>query len=278
MTTRNRDRRSPAGYHFSIQRIAAMTLRYFYLLRSSWPRIIELGYWPTMQMLIWGFLTQFLLEHSEWFVRAGGILIAAVLLWDIMFRSNIGVSISFLEEMWSRNLAQLFASPLRPYELALSLLMISAIRTVIGALPASLLAILLYHYSIFEMGLPLIAFFINLLLFGSAVGLAVSGLILRFGLGAESLAWAAIFAIAPISGIYYPISVLPGWLQPVAYAMPSAHVFEGMRSVVLDQVFDWERFTASVLLNVIYVSIGLGLFLIAVRIARRRGNLIQMGE
>ena len=107
-----------------------MVLRYFYLLRGSIARIVELAYWPTMQMLIWGFMSQFLIRHSEWFVQSGGILIGAVLLWDIMFRSNIGVSISFLEEMWSRNLGQLFARPLRPNVWAASLRTISAIRTI----------------------------------------------------------------------------------------------------------------------------------------------------
>ena len=251
-----------------------MVLRYFYLIRGSLPRIVELAYWPTMQMLIWGFLSTFLYQHSEWFARAGGVLIAAVLLWDIMFRSNIGVSISFLEEMWSRNLGQLFASPLRPYEWAMSLLAIAGLRTLIGVVPA----IPLYHYSIFDMGLPLLAFFVNLLIFGSAVGLAISGLVLLFGLGAESLAWAAIFALAPLSGIYYPISVLPDWLQPIAFALPSAHVFEGMRAAVIDEVFLLDRFLWSVGLNVVYLGLGLGAFLLAFRTARRRGKLLLMGE
>ena len=263
---------------FSPGRVYGLVLRYWYLLKGSWPRFVELAYWPTMQMMIWGFLSQFLYQHSEWFVRAGGVLIAAVLLWDIMFRSNIGVSISFLEEMWSRNLGQLFASPLRPYEWALSLLTISALRTLIGVLPAALLAIPLYHYSIFDMGLPLIAFFVNLLIFGASVGLAVSGLVLLFGLGAESLAWAAIFAIAPISGIYYPIDVLPAWLQPVAFALPSAHVFEGMRAAAIDGVFLLDRFFWSVGLNAVYLMLGLGAFLLAFRTARRRGKLLLMGE
>jgi ABC-2 type transport system permease protein len=267
-----------AGFYFSPRRVGAMVLRYFYLIRGSLPRIVELAYWPTMQMMIWGFLSQFLYQHSEWFVRAGGVLIAAVLLWDIMFRSNIGVSISFLEEMWSRNLGQLFASPLRPYEWAISLLTISALRTLIGVLPAALLAIPLYHYSIFDMGLPLIAFFANLLIFGASVGLAVSGLVLLFGLGAESLAWAAIFAIAPISGIYYPIEVLPAWLQPVAFALPSAHVFEGMRAAAIDGVFLLDRFFWSVGLNAVYLMLGMGAFLLAFRTARRRGKLLLMGE
>ena len=266
------------GYYFSGRRVGAMVLRYFYLLRGSIPRIVELAYWPTMQMLIWGFMSQFLAQHSEWFMQAGGILIAAVLLWDVMFRSNIGVSISFLEEMWSRNLGQLFASPLRPYEWAVSLLAISAIRTLIGVVPAALLAIPLYHYSIFDMGLPLIAFFVNLLVFGAAVGLAVSGLVLRCGLGAESLAWAVIFAVAPLSGIYYPISTLPDWLQPVAYSLPSAHVFEGMRAAAIDGLFLLDRFVWAVSLNVVYLALGLGVFLLAFRGARHRGQLLQMGE
>ena len=151
------------------------------------------------------------------------ILPPPVLLRGVMFRSNIGVAVSFLEEMWSRNLAELFASPLRPYEWAISLFCVSLTRTLIGVVPAALLAIPLYHFSIFDMGWAFVAFFMNLMIFGAATGLAVSGLVLRCGLGAESLAWAAIFAIAPISGIYYPISVLPAWIQPVAWALPSAY-------------------------------------------------------
>ena len=255
-----------------------MILRYVYLLRGSWPRIIELAYWPTMQMLIWGLMTQFLLTNSEYFMRAGGVLIAAVLLWDIMFRGNIGVAISFLEEMWSRNLGQLFASPLRPYEWAIALLTISFIRTLIGVLPAALLAIPLYHYSIFDMGLPLVAFFANLLIFGAAIGLAVSGLVLRFGLGAESLAWVAIFAFAPLSGIYYPIATLPSWLQPAALALPSAHIFEGMRAIVVDGVFRADFLLYAAGLNLIYMAAAVAVFLYVFRIARHRGLLLQMGE
>ena len=255
-----------------------MALRYLFLLRSSWTRIVELAYWPIMQMIMWGFMTEYLLRSGSDVLEAAGMLIAAVLLWDVMFRSNIGVAISFLEEMWSRNLAQLFASPLRPYEWALSLLTISLVRTLVGVLPAALLAIPLYNYSIFEMGLPLIAFFSNLMLFGGAVGLAVSALILRYGLGAESLAWVGIFAIAPISGIYYPIDTLPNWLQPVAWALPSAAVFEGMRAVLADGVFRTDLFFRAVILNVFYMIAGLVIFLGVFRIARKRGQLLQVGE
>lgn len=263
---------------FSLRRIGAMGLRYLYLLRSSWTRVVELAYWPLMQMILWGFMTQFLLTAESPVIKAAGMLIAAVLLWDVMFRSNIGVAVSFLEEMWSRNLAQLFSSPLRPYEWALSLLFISLVRTIIGIIPAALLAIPLYSYSIFDMGLPLIAFFMNLMIFGGAVGLAVSALVLRYGMGAESLAWVGIFLVAPISGIYYPIAILPDWLEPIAWALPSAHVFEGMRAVLTDGVFQMDLFVNALMLNALYLTAGFAIFLYVFRLARIKGMLLQMGE
>ncbi len=266
------------GGFFSWRRVGAMVLRYTYLLRGSWPRIVELAYWPTIQMILWGFISQFFLTHSTWVAEAAGVLIAAVLLWDVLFRGQLGVSISFLEEMWSRNLASLFVTPLRPYELIVAMLSISLIRTLIGVIPASLLAIVLYHYSVFDLGRPLLAFFINLLVMGWAMGLVISSLIMRYGLGAESLAWVAIFLVAPLSGIYYPITVLPDWLQPLSWALPSAYVFEGMRTVMFEGVFRTDYLIRAAALNVVYMAVGTAVFLRTFQIARRDGLLLSMGE
>jgi ABC-2 type transport system permease protein len=263
---------------FSFQRVGAMVLRYVYLLRRSWPRLLELVYWPAMQMVLWGFISVFFARNSAWVAQASGVLLSGVLLWDVMFRGQLGVSVVFFEEMYSRNLGHLFASPLRPYELVIALLVISFIRTVIGVGGAALLAIPLYHFSIFSLGFPLVAFFANLLVMGWAIGLLVGGLVLRYGLGAENLAWVAIFAIAPVSGIYYPISVLPDWLQVVAHALPSSYVFEGMRAVLFDHVFRVDLLLAAVALNVLYLGLGIAAFLAIFRVARERGLLLNIGE
>ena len=262
----------------SLRRISAMLLRHLYLYRGSWPRVLELAYWPVMQVLLWGFITQFFVTHSSWLVQATGALLAGVLLWDVLFRGQLGVSVSFLEEMWARNLGQLFVTPLHPIEFICSLTAMSLIRTIIGIVPATLIAWLLYEYSIYGMGLPLLAFFVNLMAFGWALGLGVSGVLLRYGLGAESLAWVLIFAIAPVSAVYYPVAILPAWIQPIAWAMPSAHVFEGMRAVLVDGVFRTDLFWGAVRLNVVYLLLGSGLFLYTFRVARRRGLLLQSGE
>jgi ABC-2 type transport system permease protein len=262
----------------SLHRILALVVRYLYLVRTSWPRLLELIYWPTVQMVMWGFINQFLAGQSSWVAQGAGLLIGAVLLWDVLYRAQLGVSVVFFEEMYSRNLGQLFVSPLRPLELAASLLTVSLLRTLFGVGAAAGLAVVLYHYSIFSMGLPLLAFFSNLMVLGWSIGLMVVALVLRFGLGAEGLAWAIIFAIAPFSGIYYPLSVLPDWLRPLALALPSSHVFEGMRALVHDHVFRFDLFWTAVALNGVYLAAGIGLYLFAFHVARRRGLLLQMGE
>lgn len=262
----------------SLRRINSMVLRYTYLVRRSWPRILELVYWPAVQLILWGFITKFFVTTSTWLAQASGVLLAAVMLWDVLFRGQLGVSLAFFEEMYSRNLGYLFASPLRLFELIGALLLISMIRTLIGISGAALLAIPLFDFSIFGLGLPLLGFFFNLLVMGWAIGLLVSGLVLRYGLGAESLAWVAIFAIAPVSGIYYPIAVLPDWLQTVAWVLPSSHVFEGMRAVMFEHVFKADLMIQAAVMNMLLIMIGTGVFLRAFNSARQRGLLLNIGE
>jgi len=266
------------GPRASAVRIAAMALRHLYLLRTSWPRLLELMYWPTVQMILWGLVTMFLLTNSSWLAQASGVLLAGVILWDVLFRGQLGFSLVFLEEMWARNLGHLFSSPLRPWELIVALMMISLLRTLIGMAGAVGFAFLLFHFSIFDLGLPLVAFFFNLIIMGWAVGLVVSGLVLRFGLGAESLAWFLIFAFAPVSCIYYPLDILPDWLKYVAAALPSAQVFEGMRAVLIDGVFRYDLLWRALGLNAIYMVVAVAVFMAFFHSARKQGLLHQIGE
>ncbi len=263
---------------FSSRRVGAMVLRYWYLLRGSWPRVLELAYWPTMQMILWGYINQFMASSSGWVAQGGGVLVSAVLLWDVLFRGQLGVSVSFLEEMWSRNLGHLFVSPLRPTEWVTSLMVMSLLRTLIGVLPAALLAIPFFGYSVFNLGLPLAVFFVNLILMGWSLGLLIVALILRYGMGAEGLAWIVVFLLAPVSAVYYPVTVLPAWLQPVAWALPSSHVFEGMRSLLYGGGLRWDHLVWAAGLNLVYMALGVAVFLFAFRRARVRGALLQTGE
>ena len=261
----------------SVSRIQALLLRYLYVLRSSWPRIIEIAYWPTMQLIIWGFVSlHFGASQPE--ITASGILISVVLVWDSLFRSHVSYTLSFLEEMWSRNLGNLFVAPLRPWELMIALASISLIRTFIGMIPAALLAIPFFGVSVFDMGLPLIAFFFNLVFTGWAISQVVTGILIRYGLGAESLTWVIPFLIAPVSCIYYPLSTLPEWLQQVAHWIPTSYVFEGMRYLLLEGLWREDLLIKAFLLNCFYFTLGMSIFLFAFRSARKNGLLLQEGE
>jgi len=267
-----------AALAFSPARIAAMVLRYCYLLRSSWPRLLDLIYWPAVQMLMWGFLQLYLGQNAGFFARAGGMFIGAVLLWDILFRGQLGFSLSFLEEMWSRNLANLMISPLRPAEFVAALVVMSVIRLTISTIPVALLAIAFFGFNLFGLGLALAAFFINLLLTSWAIGIFVSGLIIRNGLGAENMAWSIMFIFLPLTCVYYPVAVLPAWLQHVAWALPPTYVFEGMRALLIDQVFRADLMLQALGLNVLFFAAGSAAFLALLKSARRNGALMQGGE
>ena len=259
-------------------RIAAMVLRYLYLLRSSWTRLLELIYWPAVQLFVWGFLQFYIAQHSGFFARASGVFIAAVLMWDILFRGQLGFSVSFLEEMWSRNLGNLMISPLRPIEFVCALMIMSIIRLAIGMVPVTLLAIAFFGFNLYSLGFALAAFFINLILTSWAVGIVVSGVVLRNGMGAESLAWTLMFVLMPLTCVYYPVSVLPDWLQLVAWALPPTYVFEGMRALVMEQVFRADLMVAAFALNALYFAAAVVAFLELLKSARRVGSLLQTGE
>jgi ABC-2 type transport system permease protein len=262
----------------SLNRILALVERHAYLLLKSWPRLLSMAYYPTVTMVLWAFVTVYLRPTSNFLADAPGLFIGAVLLWDILVRGQLGVSLTFFEEMYSRNLGNLFVSPLRAWELIVGQLLMSLLRTLIGVGAACGFAWLMFHYSIFSLGFPLLAFFVNLIICGWAIGLAVSGLVLRWGLGAEELAWAAVFLLAPVSGVYYPIGVLPAWLQVVARAIPTSYVFEGMRAVLLEHVFRVDLFLNALAINAVFMAMGIALYMLAIAYARKHGMLLQMGE
>lgn len=263
---------------FSPHRVGAMVLRYWYLLRSSWPRVLELIYWPMVQMLMWGFLQLYLSENAGFFARAGGTFIGAVLLWDILFRGQLGFSVSFLEEMWARNMGNLMMSPLRATEFVAALMIMSIVRLAVGMVPVSLLAIGFFGFNLYGMGLALAAFFANLILTSWAVGILVSGLILRNGMGAEGLAWTIMFLLLPLACVYYPVAVLPWWLQIVSWSMPPTYVFEGMRSLLIENVFRPDLMFQALALNAVYFAAAVVAFLRLVDSARNNGSLMQTGE
>jgi ABC-2 type transport system permease protein len=262
----------------SAQRIYALVLRHLHIWRSSVMRIIDSIYWPAVQMITWGFMTQFLSGQTSYVGQAFGVLLSGLMLWEVVVRGNLSLSIAFLEEMWSRNLGHLFVSPIRSWELATGIIIVALLRTLLGLIPVSLMAWAFFGYSIYSLGLPLLAFFVILQMFSWSIGLMMSGLIMRVGQSAETFAWAAVFILLPLSGVYYPVTVLPGWLQAIAHVVPTSYVFEGMRTILRDHVLRWDMLAFAGGLSIAYLVVGFQVFLWFFRSSRRHGSLLTQGE
>ena len=230
-----------------------------------------------MQLLVWGFLTKFLQSKGGGdFPQFITLLIGAIILWDALFRSQQGVAISFLEDVWTRNLLNIFGAPIRTSEYVGAMFLVGFTRVTITALVLSVIAILAYQFNLFAFEWALLPFYANLMLFGWAMGLLAMSLILRFGHGAETLAWAAPFLIQPVSAVFYPVSALPAWLQPVAMILPSPHVFEGMRGVIQGASFPAGSMLAALVLNAFYLNLALALLHAMLQGARRKGFLVKV--
>lgn len=263
---------------FSPARVGAMVLRYWYLLSNSWPRAVELIYWPTVNMLTWGFVQLWVSQNSTFFAHAAGLFVGGLLLWDVLLRSQQGFTFAFLEELWSRNLGNLLMSPLRPAELVASLMVISLVRLAIGLVPVTFLAIPLFGFNIWSLGATLALFFANLMICGWAIGLVVVGVLLRQGMGAEALAWSLMFLLLPLTCVYYPVATLPGFVQPIAWMLPTTYVFEGMRAVVIHRTVRVDLMAAAFAMNAVWFAAALVTFYRLLAAARRAGSLLQQGE
>jgi len=256
--------------------IRALLTRYVLLYAKNPMRAFELFFWPLVQLLVWGFVTVYLqTKGSGSFPREISFLIASIILWDALFRSQQGVSISFLEDVWTRNLLNIFAAPVRMTDYITATFGVGLLRVCITAVMLAIVAATAYSFNLFQFHFGLFAYYANLMLFGWALGIASIALILRWGHGAESLAWALPFMVQPFSCVFYPLSALPAWMQGIALALPPSHVFEGMRGAILHGGFDFRHFVIALGLNAVYLGLSGWLFSSVLRTARDKGLLTK---
>ena len=262
----------------SYSRIYGLFLRHFFLIKSSFPRILDLIYWPTIQIILWGFISKFFTTYSDYYNNTVGVILTCAILYDFLFRSSISFNMLFLEEIWSRNFTNLFIAPMRISEIIVSLVGTALIRTLIGLVPAVLITTPLFGISILNLGLPLFFLFLSLYIFGITLGLFVSAGLLRYGPAFENIAWSSLFLLAPLGCIYYPIEILPEFFQDIAMLLPLVYIFEEARSILVNQVVNYSNIKDAFILNSIYLFFGILLFYYSFSQARKKGSLINIGE
>ena len=262
----------------SYNRILGLFLRHFYLIKSSFPRILDLIYWPTIQIILWGFISKFFTIYSDYYNNTVGVILSCAILYDFLFRSSISFNMLFLEEIWSRNFTNLFIAPLRISEIIVSLVLTALLRTLIGLVPAILITSPLFGISILDLGAPLFLLFLSLYAFGITLGLFVSAGLLRYGPAFENIAWSSLFLLAPLGCIYYPIEILPDFFQSIAKFLPLVYIFEEARSILVNNVVDYSSIKSAIYLNIFYLCLGISLFYYSFSKARDKGTLINIGE
>jgi ABC-2 type transport system permease protein len=256
-------------------RIAAIVLRQIYLLRGSPQRVLPLFAWVAIDVVLWGFISRYLNGVAHAGFDFTSALLGAVLLWDFLTRVMQGVTMAFFEDVWSRNFLNFFATPLRTSEYLAGLIATGVVTSLLGLMVMLVLAWVVFGLSFLSLGLALAPFLMVLFLSGIALGVTGAGIVLRLGPASEWLIWPIPTLVAPFAGVFYPITVLPGWMQAISKALPPSYVFEGMRAVVAGKPPPWSLLALGGGLAIAYVALAWLFFGAVYRYAIRTGLIAR---
>ncbi len=256
-------------------RIAAIVLRQYYLIRGSASRIVPLFAWVAVDIVLWGFITRYLNSVTGTGFNFVPVLLGAVLLWDFFSRVMHGVTMTFFEDVWSRNFLNIFATPLSIAEYLSGLVLSSTATSLVGLAVMLALATVAFGLSFFSYGITLVPFLLVLFLFGIAMGIVGSGIVLRFGPASEWFIWPVPALISPFVGVFYPLSTLPHWMRVVARVLPPSYVFEPLRAIIAGRAPSASALLIGILLAVLYVVAACWLFARIHRYAVRVGLIAR---
>jgi len=255
--------------------IRAIIYKYATIWKNNIFRISDIFFYPVVDLFIWGLLTVYMMRVSHAAPGLINFLIAAIVLFNILLRSQQVITISFLDDIWNRNLINLFAAPIRLGEYIAALCFLGAIQCLFVFILLAICSYFFYDFNFLALGIYCSLFFINLLVMGWSMGFFTSAIILRWGQSAESLAWMMPFFVQPLSAVFYPVSVLPSWLQPVALCLPSTHVFEGVREIINTGSMQTNHLLYAFILNIMYLMGSFFIFYYLIQEARKHGSIAK---
>ena len=258
------------------RRVWALFVRYMLLLRRDPAKAVDVFYWPAIDVIIWGFVTLFIARTASGIPNVAALFLGAVILWNVFFRCQQDISVSFLDDVWARSIITLFGSPLSVGEFLVAIMLLGIVKLMMTLAFMAGLALLFYSFNLFAMGIALLPFVANLIVLGWSVGILAVALIVRYGTRVAILAWSLPFMLQPVSCVFWPERVLPQWLRRVAQFVPADHVFEGMRGVLVDGRFAWDRFVWALLTNAVYLALAGVYFLWVFKVARSKGLLTKI--
>ncbi|MBI2623527.1 MAG: ABC transporter permease [Candidatus Liptonbacteria bacterium] len=259
-----------------LHRINALLIRNLYLYKRSLPRLMDIFFWPVMDLLLWGFLSVYLNQLELGAPNLVTFLLGGIVFWGFLHASQESVSVAFLEEVWEKNFLNIFVTPLRLSEFLTSTVLVGLVRLLLVGSVMGAVALALYHFNIFQFGFYFIPFALNILLFGWLVGIFITAVIFRFGTSAQVLAFGVLFLIQPFSAVFYPVSALPASIQWISYLLPPTYVFEGMRAVIATGTLPFATLGYALLNNAIYLILVLWFFYRMFARVKEKGLLLKL--
>jgi ABC-2 type transport system permease protein len=256
-------------------RMRAIARRHAYVLWRSPHRLFDVTLWPLVDVLLFGSLAAFVKPDSPASAKASAYLLAGIVLWHVIYQSQIAMSTGFLEETWTRNLLNLMITPLREVEYVGGVAMFGMVKLVLGVGVMVLGAFVFFSFSTWSLGTGLVPIGIVLLVVGWAISLLVMGMVLRWGTGAEALAWGVMFVLLPLSGVFYPTDALPAVLQPIAKLLPTTHAFAALRSIVDGEGSDWAQIAIAAVGALVLLLLSLWFLVAMLRMFRKRGYITR---
>lgn len=241
-------------------RVYAMCLRYLINMKHNYHRLTDMFYWPAMDLFIWGLTGLYLAQFTRNYHQYLFVILNGLIFWIVIWRAQYEITTNLLAELWDRNILNIFSTPLKIREWITSFLIMGFLKMMLSLSFSALLAFIFYKYNIFSYGFYIIPFVLNLLLTGWAGGFFVAAFLIRFGMGIEVLAWTGIALISPFSAVYYPLSILPNWVQVVGKFVPATYIFEGLRELLFTGHLSIDKLIISFALNVLYLVLSIWFF------------------
>lgn len=255
----------------NFNRVIAMMIRYAINMRHNLDRLSDMLYWPLMDLLLMGLTGVYLSKANISNPHAVEIILTGVIFWLVIWRGQYEINLNLLAEIWDKNLVNIFITPLKISEWILSLLLFGFLKMLVSLIFVSIVSFALYKFNVFMYGFFIIPIIISLLLTGWTIGFAISSVLIRYGERIQTIAWVGGMLLAPFSAIYYPLSILPVWVQKVASFVPSSYIFEGMREFIATGSISFEKFLISFSLNIIYLALSIWLFIFMFKKSRKLG-------
>jgi ABC-2 type transport system permease protein len=250
----------------------AIARRHAYVMVRSPHRLFDVSLWPLVDVLLFGSLGAYVgTTQASGSQRAAAYLTAGIILWHVVYQSQIAVSTGLLEETWTRNLLNLMVTPLTEIEYVGGVALFGMVKLVLGIGVMTIAAFAFFSFHAWSLGIGLLPIAAVLLVVGWAISLFVMGIVLRFGTGAEALAWGIMFVVMPLSGVFYPVSALPAFLRPVAWTLPTTHAFVALRGLVDGHGLDRGQLLLAAASAVVLLVIGFAFLTRMLKVFRRRG-------